>query len=58
MIYQTTKEAVKDSDSFVGDNQQKLVHLTMIVDSKKTFDEILEEGKEYERKNGVKIFAT
>lgn len=57
MIYQTAKEAIKDSNTFVNDNQQKLIHLTMIVDSKQTFDEILEEGKEYERKNGVKIFA-
>jgi len=57
MIYQTAKEAIRDSNSFENNDQQKLVHLTMIVDSKQTFDEILEEGKEYERKNGVKIFA-
>lgn len=57
MIYQTTKEAMKDSSNFNNSNEQKLIHLTMIVDSKKTFDDIIEEGREYERKNGVKIFA-
>lgn len=57
MIYQTTREAMRDSYNFNDNNEQKLIHLTMIVDSKKTFDEIIEEGREYERKNGVKIFA-
>ena len=57
MIYQTTKEAMRDSNNFGNNSEQKLVHVTMIVDNKKTIDEILEEGREYERKNGVKVFA-
>lgn len=58
MIYQTTKEAIRDTNSFRNSEQQRLVHLTMIVDNKKTFDEIIEEGREYERRKGIKIFAS
>ena len=58
MIYQTTKEAIRDTNNFSRNNEQKLIHLTVIANGKQTFNDILEAGREYERMNGVKIFAT